>query len=147
MKHILQHAGAFAAGAGLILLCMSSVPVHATPEHLAPCPDTPNCVSSQSVDPGHQVAPIAYTGAPEAAMQHLRQVLAGLARSKEVGHSAGYLHFEFRSLVFRFVDDVECLLDPASGVIQIRSASRVGRSDFGVNRRRVERIRAAFHKP
>jgi uncharacterized protein (DUF1499 family) len=55
-----------------------------------------------------------------------------------------YLHAEARSLIFRFVDDVEFLIDPGQRRIQVRSASRIGYSDFGVNRRRVERIRQAF---
>ena len=77
-------------------------------------------------------------------MQRMQTVLDALERSTPVVQSATYLHYEERSLIFRFVDDVECLLDSAHGVIQIRSASRVGYSDFGVNRRRVGRIRKDF---
>ena len=58
--------------------------------------------------------------------------------------SETYLHAEFRSLIFRFVDDLELLVDPVAGVIDVRSASRLGRSDFGVNRRRVEELRRRF---
>jgi uncharacterized protein (DUF1499 family) len=114
------------------------------PTALPPCPATPNCVSSQATDPGHAIAPIAYTGSPGAAMQRMQTVLDGLERSTPVVQSSTYLRYEVRSLIFRFVDDVECLLDPEAHVIQVRSASRVGYSDFGVNRRRVERIRKEF---
>jgi uncharacterized protein (DUF1499 family) len=128
------------------MLMMSNIPVNAAPEGLAPCPLTPNCVSSQASDTGHFIAPISYTGPADQAMQRMQQVLAQLERSTLVGHTATYLHFEVRSMLFRFVDDIECLLDPAAGVIHIRSASRVGLSDLGVNRRRVEHIREAFGK-
>ena len=132
--------------AGLILLLMNTASANDIPSALPPCPGTPNCVSSQASDVEHFVAPIAYTGSPEQAMQHMQQVLDAMPRSRPVTRHAGYLHYEFRSLIFRFVDDVECLLDSAGSVIQIRSASRVGRGDFGVNRRRVERIRDAFRQ-
>ena len=113
-------------------------------DHLAPCPSSPNCVSSAATDEAHHVAPLAYSGAPAAAMQRLRAVIAAMPRATVVTANDTALHAEFRSRLFRFVDDVDCVVDPATGVIQIRSASRVGYSDLGVNRQRVEAIRAAF---
>ena len=74
----------------------------------------------------------------------LQEVIEGMARTKILTTTPNYLHAEFKIAVFGFVDDVECVLEPESGTIQIRSASRVGHSDLGVNRRRVEKIRAAF---
>jgi len=133
--------------AGLIMWGMSTASAAGAPDTLPPCPATPNCVSSQATDAKHFVAPVAYTGAPGQAMQRMQAVLDALARSTPVVQSGSYLHYEVRSLIFRFVDDVECLLDAEHGVIHIRSASRVGRGDFGVNRRRVERIRTAFGTP
>lgn len=128
----------------LIMCCMNTVTRAGLPASMPACPSTPNCVSSLASDKEHAIAPIAYTGSPEAAMQRMQTVLDSLERSTPVVQSATHLHYEVRSLIFRFVDDVECLLDATHSVIQIRSASRVGYSDFGVNRRRVERIRKAF---
>lgn len=109
---------------------------------LAPCPDSPNCVSSAATGPRHAIAPFALDRSFGAAKEELRQAAAKLPRAKLITEQENYLHFEFRSLVFRFVDDVEFHLDEATKTIHIRSASRVGHSDFGVNRRRIEAIRA-----
>jgi uncharacterized protein (DUF1499 family) len=78
------------------------------------------------------------------AWQRLREVIAARPRARIISETDTWLHAEFTSLVFRFVDDVEFLLDRDAGVIHCRSASRSGRSDFGVNRRRIEELRAAF---
>lgn len=129
----------------LALLSMTGSPptnLGLTGGKLAPCPDSPNCVSSQAADPRHAIAPFALDRPLGAAKEELRQAAAKLPRAKLITESENYLHFEFRSLLFRFVDDVEFHLDAATKTIQIRSASRVGHSDFGVNRRRVEAIRA-----
>lgn len=116
----------------------------AAPGHLAPCPASPNCVSSEATDDAHRVAPLAYTGDPAAAMRRLRAVIEAMPRTRIVAGSDGALHAEFTSRIFRFVDDVDCIIDPAAGVIHIRSASRVGYSDLGANRARVEAIRSRF---
>jgi len=131
----------------LIIWLMNTAAAAGPLDRLPPCPDTPNCVSSQSGDLKHAIEPIAFTGPAAEAMQRLVAMLDEMPRSKAITRSGSYLHYEFRSLVFRFVDDVECLLDADNGVIHIRSASRVGRSDLGVNRKRVERIRADYLQP
>jgi uncharacterized protein (DUF1499 family) len=113
---------------------------------LPPCPDKPNCVSSQASDSTHQVAPILFTGSPTAAWEKLGKVLATESRIQIVDRQEMYLHAEARSLIFRFVDDVEFLLDSKASVIHVRSAARSGYSDLGVNRRRVERIRTMFQR-
>lgn len=109
---------------------------------LAACPDSPNCVSSAATDPRHAIAPFALDRSPGAAKEELKHAAAKLPRAKLITEQQNYLHYEFRSLLFRFVDDVEFHLDDAMKTIHVRSASRVGHSDFGVNRRRVETIRA-----
>ena len=111
---------------------------------LSPCGPTPNCVSSQAADPRHALAPLAFTGDPASAFERLEQVLARLPRTRIVARTGDYLHAECASRIFRFVDDLEFLLDGPSRIIHVRSASRVGYSDFGVNRRRVETIRRLF---
>ncbi|MFO0844973.1 MAG: DUF1499 domain-containing protein [Gemmataceae bacterium] len=113
-----------------------------TEGRLAPCPETPNCVCSQGGDPQHAVQPLRLTGDPDAAWRRLQAAVATLPRTAVVRVTDDYLHAECTSLVFRFVDDLECLLDRDAKAIQVRSASRAGRSDLGVNRRRVEAIRA-----
>jgi len=112
--------------------------------HVAPCPASPNCVSSQGTDAEHSVEPIHFGTEPAWAFAQLQQVIAAMPRAQIVRVSATHLRAEFTSAVFRFVDDVDCVLDAPARVIQIRSASRVGYWDLGVNRRRVEAIRAAL---
>ena len=111
---------------------------------LAPCPASPNCVSSQAdaTDAGHYVAPLAFKGDPQAAWEMLRRIVAESARAQIVAERDGYLHAEFASRLLGFVDDLECLLDARAHRIQVRSSSRLGYRDFGVNRERVESLRA-----
>jgi uncharacterized protein (DUF1499 family) len=131
----------------VILVFVNTIlPAGVTPRALAPCPETPNCVSSQSSDREHFVEPLRYSGSAVQAWQRLKTALGTEPRITIIEDSDSYLHAEARSLMFRFVDDVEFLAEPDQGVIEIRSASRVGYSDFGVNRRRVERIRKAFEE-
>jgi len=130
----------------ILALMYASVATGTVPTDLAPCPESPNCVSSQAKDQAHLTAPLRYSGDPGAAWRRLQSALGAESRIAIIEDTGGYLHVEARSLVFRFVDDVEFLLDSEHGVIQVRSASRVGYSDFGVNRRRVERIRKAFDR-
>jgi uncharacterized protein (DUF1499 family) len=115
---------------------------------LAPCPRTPNCVSTEA-PPGStkRMDPIPYTGSLDEARARLLQVLRDYPRTRIVsdpGLEPHYLKAECRSAVFRFVDDVELVLDDEAKRIHFRSASRLGRKDFGVNRKRMEEIRAAF---
>lgn len=108
---------------------------------LAECPGTPNCVATQTELPPFQMAPIPFPDSPEQALARMETALRSLPRTRIVEKTPGYLHAECRSFLFRFVDDVECLVDAERKVIHFRSASRLGRSDFGVNRRRLEEIR------
>ncbi len=108
---------------------------------LAPCPDSSNCVSSQSTDNVHAVAPLSYTGTAADAFTALRNIIAGMKRAVIVEGTATYLHVEVTSALFRFVDDVEFYLVDTEKKIHIRSASRIGYSDLGVNRKRIEQIR------
>jgi len=111
---------------------------------LAPCPATPNCVSSLSSDQEHGIAPLPFTGSATEAMARLKNIIARMKRSGIIVETGTYIHAEYRSALFRFVDDVEFLIDDNGKVIHVRSASRLGRSDFGVNRKRIEDIRAAW---
>jgi uncharacterized protein (DUF1499 family) len=110
-----------------------------TPRTLRPCPRTPNCVSTQSADARHRMEPLPYSDLEEARAR-LLAVLGAKANAKVVTVEPTYVRAEFRSTIFRFVDDVEFLFDEKAKRLQFRSASRVGRSDFGVNRKRMEEI-------
>jgi len=112
---------------------------------LAPCPASPNCVSSQSADKDHVVEPVPFSGTPAEAMADLIKVISGMPRARIVTATETYLHAEFTSALFRFVDDVEFWIDTNTSTVQLRSASRVGHSDLGVNRKRIEDLRLAMH--
>lgn len=109
---------------------------------LAPCPKTPNCVSSQSSDGVHKIEPLTYTSSAVEAIANLKTVIQNMERTKIITETSNYLYAEFTSAIMRFVDDVEFYLDEREKVIHVRSASRLGQSDLGVNRKRVEAIRA-----
>ena len=111
---------------------------------LPPCRRTPNCVSTQTKDPGQFMEPILYTGPLAAARERLLAILRSLPRTRIVLEEPGYLKAECRSRLFRFVDDVDLLFDDQAKVIHFRSAARLGRRDFGVNRERMEEIRRRF---
>lgn len=108
------------------------------------CPATPNCVSSLAEGPQHAVEPIALGGDARDAWRQLRVIIDGLPRTTITVDESSYLAAECTSRFFGFVDDLEFRLDSEAGLIQVRSASRVGYSDLGVNRRRVEQILRMF---
>ncbi len=116
---------------------------------LLPCPDSPNCVSSHANpgDKSHYLPPIAFSAEPEQAWEKLQRVLKSMPGTTIVETKNNYLRAEFRSRIFGFVDDGEFLLDRHHKVIHFRSASRVGHSDLGANRKRIEMIRAKFSQP
>lgn len=107
---------------------------------------TPNSVVSEGVDPTNPayIAPIAFSGDPKAAMAKLGTVLQSLDRVTVIKVEDGYIYAEFRTEKMRFIDDFEARMDAAASVIHVRSASRLGRRDMGVNRARVEMIRRKF---
>ena len=118
--------------------------VSKTANKLTSCPDTPNCVSSLAGDKKHFIEPISYEGEKDVAQHKLQGVLNSFKRVRMVEIEEDYIHAEFVSSIFRFVDDVEFYFDNAKKLIQVRSASRTGYSDLGVNRRRIEEIRKQF---
>jgi uncharacterized protein (DUF1499 family) len=111
---------------------------------LPPCPSSPNCVSSDASDSSHKVPPLQFEVPPTEAWRVARELVSELPRTQIVNETSGYLHAECRSALLGFVDDLELHLRPSEGVIAVRSASRLGYSDFGVNRRRVEVLRASL---
>lgn len=115
-----------------------------TDGRLAPCPSSPNCVSSRAEDDAHRIEPFRIDGPPDRAMARLEAALTSLPRIAILTREGDYLHAEATSALFRFVDDLEFLLDRDAGVIHVRSAARAGHSDLGVNRKRMEAIRRAL---
>ena len=107
---------------------------------LAPCRPTPNCVSSQAdpADREHYIAPIAFRGR----MDELRRAVESMPRASVITAERNYLYAEYRTPLMRYVDDVELYYDERAALVHVRSASRLGRRDFGVNRKRVEELRA-----
>ncbi len=113
---------------------------------LEPCPSTPNCVSTQAPasDPTHRAEPIPVPGSPEGAMAAVLTALQTLPRCEVVERDARYVHAVVSSRWLRFKDDVELLIDDEH--IHYRSASRMGRSDLGVNRRRMDALAAEISR-
>ncbi len=109
-----------------------------------PCPNTPNCVSTQALDNQHKIDPIQYSGSLSEAKEKIVKIINSLKRSKIITDKENYIHAEFRTATFRFVDDVEFLFDDSDKVIHFRSRARLGYSDMGVNRKRMENIRNIY---
>lgn len=121
--------------------CSGNTPPHLGVHdgRLAPCPDSPNCVSSQARDARHAIAPLPLHGSPATSRTRLLEILGKEPRVRVIEQRERYLRAEFTSRLLRFVDDVEFLIGEQH--IEVRSASRLGYSDLGVNRERIEHLR------
>ena len=104
---------------------------------LAACPGTPNCVNSQSDDAQSKIEAL-----PAVSIAEIKSIVEGMERTTIVEETDNYLYAEFKSKLMGYVDDVEFYLDSNANAVQVRSASRLGKSDLGVNRKRVEEIRS-----
>lgn len=124
----------------LLTACSGSVPdnLGVRDGRLAPCPSSPNCVSSQASGE-HYIEPLALKGSAERTQQLLKQVLASEPRMSLVQEQEGYLRAEYTSRLMRFVDDLEFVI--GAQAVDLRSASRLGYSDLGANRTRIEHLR------
>ena len=135
---------------GLIAYVAMAIQSQKKPEHLGllhgllrTCPDSPNCVCSEAHCQTSEQHAIAAIKTADASWNKVTSIIT--EQGGEIEQNSGnYLHATFTTPIFRYVDDVELRLDESSGLIHIRSASRIGRSDFGVNRNRVERIMQAL---
>lgn len=134
-------------GMGLSACATTPVNIGLVDGKLRACPKSPNCVCSQgNEDKQHAIAPLTFSGDVASAKKKLRQVIDGMPRTRVVDEQENYWRVEFTTLIMRFTDDVEFLFDAKAKTIHVRSASRVGHSDLGANRKRVEAIREAFAK-
>jgi uncharacterized protein (DUF1499 family) len=111
---------------------------------LSPCPQSPNCVVSQNADEAHYIAPLVYHTDLDKAREIVLKVLTAVPRTQAIAQTPNYIQAESKSRIFDFIDDLEFYFPDKEKVIHVRSASRVGESDLGVNRRRVEQIRLAL---
>ncbi len=134
----------------VIMTMMSSTPAHASAfdKKLPLCGNSPNCVSSQADihDSQHYILPFEIKSNALQAWDALKKAILKQPRMVITHETDTTLHAEATSLVFRFVDDINVLLDADKKLIHIRSASRVGHSDFGVNRKRIETLRTELRK-
>ena len=113
---------------------------------LLSCPKSPNCVLSQTSGPKHQIHPIHYTSSVEIAKERLNQVILSMVDTRIITQNKVYWHVEFTTRWLRFIDDVEFYFPESEALIHLRSASRSGYWDLGVNRKRVEEIRSRFEE-
>jgi uncharacterized protein (DUF1499 family) len=129
-------------GLSLVVACSGTTPPSSLRGgRLVPCPVKPHCVSSDAAeDAAHAMSAIPFADTPAHADERAREALLAEPRTTIVDTRPGYLRAEARTRAFRFVDDVELLVDSAARRIQFRSSSRLGTSDWGVNRKRMERI-------
>ena len=134
------------AGCGAVTPASRPSPEEAAVARMQPCPSSPNCVCSREdpADATHYIEPLRFTGGADQAMARLRQIVEDWDRAEVIEADGGYLRAVFTTRLLRFKDDVEFELDAEAGLIHVRSASRLGHSDLGANRKRVEAIRAAF---
>lgn len=125
-----------------LLLLMTSTAPNSTAAPLLTCPSSPNCVSSQA-DDSHHIEPFKITGDAGIAFGKLREILAQRTDTTLVSADEVTIRVEFRTML-GFVDDGLFVLDAANGLIQVRSAARLGYWDMGKNRRRLEEIRLSW---
>lgn len=111
---------------------------------LAPCPSSPNCVSSYETDKEHGMEAMVLVGETAVSQQKLLTIIQAMPHSTLITNEPGYIHAEYRSPTMRFVDDVEFYFDEEAGLIHFRSASRLGYEDMDANRNRMEAIQAAY---
>lgn len=134
------------AGTMAFLSCMSQAPDNIGLKNgkLTNCPSTPNCVCSQqdSTADSHFIEPLSYGSlSREEVMAHIKTAISSMPRTEIISEDDTYLHLVCTSLVFRFKDDLEIFIDTENKMIHYRSASRVGHSDLGVNRKRVDELK------
>ena len=120
-----------------------SSPSHSTQIELKACPDKPNCVSSMATG-NHAIEPFRLTENSKLDTQKLIQLINNADTNVSITNNDQHIHVEFTSRIFRFIDDLDLIIDLKQNVIHVRSASRTGHYDFGVNRRRVETLRILF---
>jgi uncharacterized protein (DUF1499 family) len=150
MEKIMRKPKVFLVGfvlfCGLFCFCSASRPKNlgVVDGKLIPCPTSPNCVSTQAADDVHAMPALPYNGSKELAMDKLVGVIKSMKRTKVISRTDSYLYVEFTTSLMRYVDDVEFYFDDATKSISFRSASRIGYSDMGVNKKRMREVGTRF---
>lgn len=129
----------------LITGCSQKMAKEKTQDFNFSCPDSPNCVSSLAEDEQHLIAPLSFTGEAKTAMTKIEEIIKGMKRTEILTATDTKLHAVFTSKLFRFKDDIYFEVNEEEKTINVKSASRVGYSDLGVNKKRVEAIRSLFN--
>lgn len=120
--------------------------IGSVPYGLRECPKSPNCVSSEATDKQHAIESFRLKGDATVSWPLIQNEIASMPRWTIVKATDTYIHVECKSRIFRFIDDLELYFNSSNKIISIRSASRIGYSDFGANRRRVELLRSELRK-
>jgi len=136
-----------AIGARIAIPFISNQPdtLGVTDGEFAPCPDSPNCVNSFDSDEEHAIDSLTVTGSVESIQAALLQVIHNQSGTSVITTDTTYIHATYRSQIMGYIDDVEFLIDADAGLVHVRSASRLGHSDMGVNRARIEDIRTSLN--
>ena len=152
-KFIYQTIGVFCIGNCLFLVTDPNLILAGVPENLglknqmlSPCPVTPNCVSSQEKNSNKRIQPIIIEDSIEQAKERIYKVINSMRGTRIITQEDFYWHVEFTTQPLRFIDDVEFYFEGSQLLIHLRSASRRGYWDLGVNRRRIGTIRSKFEK-
>lgn len=124
----------------ILLFSLFTLSAEAQMTELKPCPESPNCVSTQTDQLDKKMEPISFESSGKEVLENIKKIILAMPRTHLESEADNYLHFTFRSFIFRFVDDVEFIIDEQNKLIHFRSASRTGHSDFGVNRKRMDSI-------
>jgi len=130
--------------AGILIFIIATAHTEVLQRDDMNCPDKPNCVSSLANDTAHYIEPLTFNDSPEKGMARLKAALLQEKGITLVKNAPEVLKAEIKSSIFGFIDDVEFIMSSEQSVIHVRSASRTGYYDLGVNRRRIERIRQRF---
>jgi uncharacterized protein (DUF1499 family) len=118
----------------------SKKPIGIVDGKLQPCPKSPNCVSTQSTDEKHRMDPLKYSSTVTEAKDKIKSIIKTFKRTRLITETEDYLHYEFRTAFWKFVDDVEFYFNDQEKLIHFRSAARLGWSDMGVNTKRMKSI-------
>ncbi len=128
----------------LFILVLGSITMAKNP--ISSCPDKPNCVCSTDSTAYAKISPLPYQGSIEKTKETIIKIMNSMERTEMKKNEGPYLHFTTKTRLLRFTDDIEFFIDEENKATQVKSASRTGHSDFSVNRKRVEHIRAEWQK-
>lgn len=112
---------------------------------LASCDGLQNCASSTSTAQGNYVEPFEYTGGANDVIARMSSVISSQAGTQIITQQENYLHATYKTKLLGYTDDLELLLDESTGILNVRSASRIGKSDLGANRKRIEELRSLIN--